>query len=650
MPNRLLEQGLQHHRNGRINEAKNIYEQVLAQNPRDPDGLHLLGLTHLQTDDPGGAVELIRRAVKLQPDNAAFQSNLGEALVAFGRPREALAAFQRAGKLAPNEPQYQMAIGNCHARCGELVEAEKRLRKLTARFPAYALGWLNLGNAMRDQQRAQDALACYERAIALDSDLADAHNNLGSVLHGLGQLEAAEAAYRRALAIAPDHALVQCNLVSVLIDRGLFTAAESVCHQIIAHAPDLAMAHSFLGAAVGHQGRLQEALGCYQRAATLDPDNLLTMAAIGATLHETGETEQAMRWLREADARAPHTVAVQQLMYSILLAQGHWDEGWRRYADREARQLFVRKYSSLKLQTTFDGEVAGKTVVLQREQGLGDEIFFLRFAPVLARLGARILYRSGSKIASLLRRVPALAEVTAEDAPVPLGAQVLLAGDLPNALRQLSKRESASNNAQNLQPKVAPATTLHAAGDTADPLPPPLRLSPLADSLERVRQRLAAAGPPPYFGVTWRAGTPPALQQATWVLNKEIEIAHLGQAFKGLSGTFIALQRKPGPGELDLLSAAIGRPVHDFCDLNETLEDMLALLALIDEYVGVSNTNMHLRAGVGKNARVLVPQPAEWRWLVTGDHSPWFPDFLIYRQGTNGDWRPAMTRLAADLR
>jgi hypothetical protein len=76
---------------------------------------------------------------------------------------------------------------------------------------------------------------------------------------------------------------------------------------------------------------------------------------------------------------------------------------------------------------------------------------------------------------------------------------------------------------------------------------------------------------------------------------------------------------------------------------------MLALLALIDDYIGVSNTNMHLRAGVGKTARVLVPCPAEWRWMAKGNRSPWFPGFSIYRQENNGDWSNALAQLAADL-
>jgi hypothetical protein len=89
--------------------------------------------------------------------------------------------------------------------------------------------------------------------------------------------------------------------------------------------------------------------------------------------------------------------------------------------------------------------------------------------------------------------------------------------------------------------------------------------------------------------------------------------------------------------------------VHDLSALNEDLEAMLALLALVDEYVGVSNTNMHLRAGVGRTARVLVPQPPEWRWMAVGEASPWFPGFRVYRQHVDGEWRDALARLSRDL-
>ena len=77
---------------------------------------------------------------------------------------------------------------------------------------------------------------------------------------------------------------------------------------------------------------------------------------------------------------------------------------------------------------------------------------------------------------------------------------------------------------------------------------------------------------------------------------------------------------------------------------------MLALLALIDDYVGVSNTNMHLRAGSAEPPRVLMPAPPEWRWMAQGKESPWFPGFSVYRQGYDGNWDSALRELENDLR
>jgi hypothetical protein len=182
------------------------------------------------------------------------------------------------------------------------------------------------------------------------------------------------------------------------------------------------------------------------------------------------------------------------------------------------------------------------------------------------------------------------------------------------------------------------------------PLPPAPPIAPLAERLEDMRLRLAAAGPPPYVGMTWRAGTTYEEQTGVaWSLFKEVPVAGLAGALRTAHGTFLALQRRPGAGEIEALAQALARPVHDFTALNDDLEGMLALLALIDEYVGVSNTNMHLRASVGRTARVLVPYPAEWRWMARGRESPWFPGFRVYRQTLTGSWDRALAGLRDDL-
>jgi hypothetical protein len=223
----------------------------------------------------------------------------------------------------------------------------------------------------------------------------------------------------------------------------------------------------------------------------------------------------------------------------------------------------------------------------------------------------------------------------------------ILCGDLPLALGERPRSELPHSSG-------APQAAIRDYPQRIclySPSPPPSLVIPaLPERRAELRERLAALGPPPYIGITWRAGVAPEDQRgADAVLFKNIEPEVLAAALVALPGTLVALQRKPRAGELERASEVFGRSVHDLTAMNDDLESMLALLSLIDEYIGVSNTNMHLRAAARRTARVLVPVPAEWRWMHSGKASPWFPGFSIYRQSLDGDWSDALSALKGDL-
>ncbi len=178
--------------------------------------------------------------------------------------------------------------------------------------------------------------------------------------------------------------------------------------------------------------------------------------------------------------------------------------------------------------------------------------------------------------------------------------------------------------------------------DAAD-APPPLALSPEPARLARLNERLLSLGPRPWLALTWRGGVESVGPSRSQL--KEVGVATLGAALHGRRATWISVQRRPRAGERERLAAALEAPVHDFSDCNEDLEEMLALLALVDGYIGVSNANSHLRAGAGLPMHVLVAHPPEWRWGVGGERSPWFPAARVHRQGLDGDWSEALTTL-----
>jgi len=699
----LIERGLEHHRAGRLLEAKTVYEQALELDSRHPDALHLLGLILLQSGDTSAAIRLLEQATQAQPRNPAFHADLAQAYLASQRAADAHAAFQRATRLDPRNPQFVVGAAICLAMQGAATEAERQLRKVTRRHPGHPLAWFNLGNVLRDQGRPQEAAEMYRRVIRLDPAFADAHNCLGGVLHEGDHFDDAEQAYRQHLALQPDSVEGYFNLASLLVDRGRAADAVGVCRQGLerfagsAGPPELQW---MLGSALVHQGEFAAALVAFRAAVAMDPANPRALTGYGVALLQTGNEQEGLRWLLRALELEPDSPEFRHAMAGVYLSMGDLQAGWREYQWRPARAWFREKFPDISLPSEIPGILPGKKILLLREQGLGDELFFLRFAAGLKARGASITYRANAKIASMLGCVPALDQVITDDVSLPAADLAVLVGDLPRMLGKLdaspypgptasrgtahaattsedrheesliesSSRSLSSNvligergpsNAPNIldsrlrgnDETILDQGLLQRLPRVFYPeLPPPLALTPLPERLQEMKGRLSGLGPPPYLGLTWRAGTAPEQQRGSvWLLHKDIPLEQLGAAMRGVNGTLLALQRNPQPGEIESLSARAVMPVHDLTALNEDLEAMLALLALIDDYVGVSNTNMHLRAGAGRTARVLLPRPAEWRWMISGNESPWFPGFRLYRQSPVGDWDAAFDRLARDL-
>jgi tetratricopeptide (TPR) repeat protein len=619
MVRNLIAKGLELHRAGRLSESKGFYEQALAIQPRHPDALHLSGILALQCGDPERAVELIQRAIAVQPGNPAFHANLGQAFLAAHRVDAANAAFRRAGRLDPRNPQHTVAAASCLAIQGDLPEAEAQLRKVTRDHPGYALAWLNLGNAVLAQGRPEEALGVCLRAADLEPASVDAQGSVGKALHALSRFEEAEIAYRRCVALQPESEPGYRNLASVLMDCGKFDHAVIACEQGIARAPVSAELHMMLGSAYVHQGKLTAALEVFRNATNLAPDNLRALWAYGSALRGTGAVAQGMELRERVLALQPDSPEFRYGASCADLSLGNLQAGWMGYEWRSSRQTFPAQNPGIRLATELPASLQGKKVSLLREQGLGDELFFLRFTAELKSRGAEITYQADKKLAPLLGRVPALDRVTTGEIPRTTEGLCALLGDLPKLL-----------GASNFQP--------------------PLALTPLPHRLQEIKGRLAELGPRPYLGLTWRAGIAPQEQRGTaWALHKSVPLDQLGAALRDVSGTLLTLQRAPREGEIGRLASIAGKPVHDLSALNEDLEGMLALLAVLDEYIGVSNTNMHLRAGSGRSARVLVPCPPEWRWMISGDESPWFPGFRICRQRPDGDWSAALDQLTRDL-
>jgi tetratricopeptide (TPR) repeat protein len=556
----LLNQALQQHQTGNLTEAVKIYRQILSVSPDNADALNLLGLAHHQGGDHDRALELIGKAIQIAPSVALYHNNYAMALFGAGQDRAAIDS----------------------------------LRHAVALDPAYMDGWVNLADALdRTGQTGAAVTACQSengdraaaisalrQAIALEPRFADALERLGALLRDDDQPEAALEALHRALELEPNNEKAWFTTGLAKQDLDQLDDAISAFGKAIHLSPDLVEAHHNMGNVLRGVGRDDEAIAAFDKALALDPGR--------------------------QDTRSDRSLT--------LLAAGRVEEGWQDYQTRRSTADIRDKLYLGRL----PDDLTGKRILVLRDQGLGDEIFFLRFAPALKARGATILYRGQSQLTGIIGRLGFLDIVIDEsrgDPPQDVDLW-LSAGDLPVSLDMKSEYH----------------------------IPPSIALSVLSSHALPVAEELRQFGPPPYLGVTWRAGI-----QKRNRLSKIAPLQGMATSLTGIKATFIALQREPEPDEIDNLSELIGRPVHDMTDLNNDLEAMLALLDRLDDYICVSNTNTHLRAALGKPSHVLVPCPADYRWMRSGDRSPWFPGSKLYRETFREGWEPAMSALAADL-
>jgi tetratricopeptide (TPR) repeat protein len=517
------------------------------------------GMQLVRAGDFQEAARAFERALQQMPELAELHGMHAEALLRGGKPDAALAGVQRALRLRPG--------------WGDA---------LTLR-----------GNILLEQLLFAEALDSYALALQGGANPRALESGRARALLGLGRRGEAEAAWKVVLERDPGSVEALEQLLQIYTAERRFDELDVVCARGVAVTANASIFKIFQGFANWTRGRHEAALACYRDAG---------------------------RMAEGVDAEMFHEANKNEAMALFMLGRLH--EGWQRYRWRQDRAALRAQHPSLAAEPS---AIATAPVPLRirihAEQGLGDDLFFLRFAPALRARGHRLSCLTYPKLAPLLRARADLFEEVGE-----LGA----AGTMPCDV-ELQSSDLAL-----------------ASGEGAAP--------PLALAVDEARRgvlqaRLRSFGPPPYIGVTWRAGA--ASVDGRWrgaTLYKLVPVSDFGEALRALPGSVVVLQRQPEAAEHAAFLRALESDALDLSAVNDDLGDALALLSLLDEYVGVSNTNMHLLAGLGGGrARVLVQEPAEWRWGISGETSPWFPAFKLYRQASDRSWNEALRSVRADL-
>ena len=366
-----LKAALAHHRQGRLDEAARIYENILAADAQQADAMHLLGVVALQKGEFARAIEFIRGAILLNPQKAPFHSNLAEALRALGQLEEAVQSCLTALRLDPKYAEAANNLGLALAAQGKVHEAVAWHRNAVSFSPGRAIFHKNLGSALLQSGDVPLAMACLRQALSIEPGLADAHsslgqlllenhqlpealahcreavrldpglagaqNNLGNVLRGMGQLPAAKDCYAAALRLNPASAIACNNMGEVLQEEGALDEAISWYRRALQLDGRQARYHSNLATALAEQERHEEALAGCEAALRLDPNDAKAHLCAGWVLHERAQFSQAAEEMLSAIRLEPGFVAAHCALGSLLEEFG--DFGAAAASFREALKL-----------------------------------------------------------------------------------------------------------------------------------------------------------------------------------------------------------------------------------------------------------------------------------------------------------------------
>lgn len=484
--------------------------------------------------------------------------------------------------------------------------------------PDDADAWNDFGNALQLCGRLHEALEAFGNAKRLAPQFADPHSNFGYVLFRLKRYEESLPHFHSALAIESNFALAFNNLGSALLELGRYKEAMDAFRSAAECEPNLADGYVNLGNALRRMDRHAEALEALLYGRRLSPQNPQVLVNLGSVYKDLGQFDDAIRMYEAAIAANPNYAEAHWNLSLVLLARGELERGWLEYEWR--RKIPSLNPDALPQDSTeWTGEpVAGKTVLLIAEQGLGDTLQFIRYAPIVQQHGARVIAAVQPALIKILSTCNGVDEVVSLGMPFPPHDFFCPMMSLPRLL----------SPTLDLIPKNIPYLPANSA------------------LISRWRDRLAQV-PGFKVGINWQGS--PSFAADRYRSIPLIEFDALAQV-KGV--TLISLQNGYGTEQLVAAQArfSVIQIAEEVDASNGPFMDTAAILQNLDLVISSDTAVVHLAGGLGVPIWMPTSFVPDWRWLVNRSDSPWYPTLRLFRQQERLNWGSVFAVMATALR
>lgn len=567
--------------------AHRLGTAFVRKQPQSPRAWFMLGEAARGQQQNDEAVRCYGQALALQPENVDALLERGLLLMQSGKLDTGLQDLFAAHASDATNLTVAASLSSSLLSHGRPDLAERVLLATLQHKPDAPELSCNLALVRLSQQRADEAIDLLQRSLRSDPSHRASLLNLGHALVDQLRADEAQHVFADGLAHHPNDPDFLTGLATVAFTNRDYAAALSQLDAIVAQHPDHPLAQMFRGLTLRELRRYDEAITCF-RALTAHP--------------------------------TPDPSARLNLSF-VLLAQGHYAEGWTEY---ESRRQTAETPGSVFPVPDWDGQPLRGALLLYGEQGLGDEIMFASCVPDAVATTSPVILQCDVRLGALFQRSFPQARVVAADrtqrekALQPLQPFVaqLPVGSLPRLFRR--QRSDFPTHGGYLK---------------ADPA-----------KIAKWRDHLGDAAGALRVGLCWRGG-----MSKFNVATRSIPLTEWLPILTVPNTQFVSLQHGDVRDDLAALKQTHNITVRSFINITNDLDDVAALISTLDLVISVQSTTVHLTGALGRPCWALVPFSPEWRYLAEGETMPWYPSAHIYRQRAPQDWASILTTVAAQL-
>ncbi len=640
---------------GQYDGAIKNYSKAILLNPRFEDAYLNQGNTFFAQNNFDAAINSFNQVIAFNPKNAQAFSNKGIVLQAKGQLLDALDCFKQSMLANPKFAEAYLNAGNIYRSLNRLSESIDNYQQAININPHYVEAFFNQGLALRADGQNDRATDTFNTLIALQPNMHQAHNNIGLILTEIYLHDEAILAFNKAIMLEPNHAEYYLNRGNIFKKKELYDLAILDYNEAILLNKNYPEAYTNRGLAYLATNKNEEALHDFNQAITLNPNFSLAYCHLGIAcldffkldlaeeyLNQALNIEEsydaylnlaAIYYLKQDHAKAlgllDKTLELKPNYYKalhnkafVLLSLGDYKQGWEYYEARWSHEIFKMMPKFTAPLWLGKESLAGKTILLYSEQGLGDSIQFCRYTQILSDMGAKVILETDPPLVELFKTLKGVDQIISSKINLP-----------PHDVRC---------------PLMSLPLALNTSLDTI-----PLSEKYLHADPEKVNNWSVILGPKNKLriGLVWAGGARPQKELALVNQRRNVSLKILSP-LKDLPVEFYSLQKGAAPeSELQALKdhGWGNTQISDLTNLFFDFSDTAAFIENLDLVITVDTSTAHVAAALGKPTWILSRFDGCFRWLLDRDDSPWYSAVKLYRQGSDYDWAPVVQKIHQDL-